>query len=431
MIKAEPAPGASGSPGSAATAQGWRANTVEPMRILVCASEAPLPPMNGFRLQLSPVCAELAKRHEVVVLAFRLPEQEGPPPSGVELLTIVPPRRSALRRGLTWLRTSRPLGSVLTTPPMARAARELVDTRKFDVLHVAGWTLAELPDALPDIPAVITVFDANYLNYRTRGTPGSRVSRWLYRREASRIERFERTAYRQFAGVVVVSDEDAKALRDLDPELNLVVLPNGVDAEQFAPNAAVAREPDLIVFTGAMHYPPNAETATFLAREVLPLVRERRPDARLAVVGRRPRSDVRALDGIDGVTVTGEVEDVRDWLWRASVFACPMVSGTGIKNKLLEAMACQVPCVATPLAAQGMRARHDSEFLLAESATELARAIEKVLADRALADRLAAAARRYVVEEHSWTAVAHAYERLLGDAVAGRPGTPDAAALDA
>lgn len=388
------------------------------MRILVCASEAPLPPMNGFRLQVSPVCAELAKSHEVFVLAYRWPEQVGEAPDGVELETIELPAPSVARRGLTWLTTSRPLGAVITTPPMAAAARELLARREFDVLHIAGWSLSGVANQIPAIPTVLTALDANYINYQAKGELGSRLRRWAYSREAERIVRFEREAYRDFSSVVVVTEEDAAALKALDSEVSLQVVPNGVDAEEFSPRADVEPEPGLIVFTGAMQWRPNVAAAAFLAREVFPLVRERRPDARLALVGRRPAAEVRALATLEGVVVTGTVPDVRDWLWRAQVFACPMVTGTGIKNKLLEALACEVPCVATPLACQGIGVASGRDLLLGSTAEEVAEGIVRLLEDRALGASLSAAGRDYVVEHHSWQAVARAYERLLQAAIA-------------
>jgi glycosyltransferase involved in cell wall biosynthesis len=161
-----------------------------------------------------------------------------------------------------------------------------------------------------------------------------------------------------------------------------------------------------------MSYPPNVTAATFLARDVLPLVRVRRPQARLAIVGRAPVAAVRALGAQEGVQITGEVADVRPWLFRARAYVCPMRSGTGIKNKLLEAMATEAPCVATPLALQGLRVTPGVEVLVGSDARELAERVVDLLADPPLGRRLARAARQYVLQHHDWSAVARAYERV-------------------
>ncbi len=118
-----------------------------------------------------------------------------------------------------------------------------------------------------------------------------------------------------------------------------------------------------------------------------------RPDARLALVGRAPPPRVRALAGLPGVDVTGEVPDVRPWLTGSRVFVCPMVTGTGIKNKLLEAMATGLPCVATPLGLGGLRVHHGRELLVGSTAEAIAAALIQVLDDNDLADRLGRTAR--------------------------------------
>ena len=390
------------------------------MKILVCAAEAPLPPLNGFRLQILPVCEELAKRHEVTVLAYRWPDQYGDPPADFELQTLELPRRGMLRRTFDSLRTTEPL-AVVSHGPMAAAAARLIADRDFDVLHIDGWNLAGLTAELPGIPTVLTALDAVFLNYEAKSEVAGPFLRPLYRREARRVRRFESENYPNFDSVVLVSDEDVAALRALNPAMNAVALPNGVDSEFFKPDPGAERDPDLVVFTGAMQWAPNARTAMFLAREVLPHLRERHPGAKLALVGRQPGPEVTALGRIENVEVTGEVPDIREWLQRGAVFSCPMVSGTGIKNKLLEAMAMELACVASPLAAQGMKVTDGRELVLAESAEQHGEQIAALLDDPDQARQIGRRGREYMIESHSWAAVGQAYERLLQDALA-RPG---------
>jgi glycosyltransferase involved in cell wall biosynthesis len=178
--------------------------------------------------------------------------------------------------------------------------------------------------------------------------------RWLLDREVRRVRCFEASQYGRFGCVTVVSEQDREALAKLDPRLNVAVIPLGVDSDAYAPAAELpAEDKARIVFTGVMRYPPNVSGAEFLARNVMPRVRAAWPGARLCIVGRDPAERVRALALADEVDVVGEVPDLGPWLATSRVYACPMVSGTGIKNKLLEAMSCGLPCVVTPLALQG------------------------------------------------------------------------------
>jgi glycosyltransferase involved in cell wall biosynthesis len=223
--------------------------------------------------------------------------------------------------------------------------------------------------------------------------------------------------------VIVVSDADAAALRAVSPGLDVTVVPNGVDASHYAPDSTVGRDERRIVFTGVMSYAPNVLAAEFLARRVFPLVRAAVPEARLAIVGRKPSPRVAAIARLDAVEVTGEVPDVVPWLTGSRVYACPMISGTGIKNKLLEAMAAGVPCVATPLALQGLTAEPERDVLVGADEEELTAQLVRVLTDDDLAGRLGRASRAYVLANHDWSAVARAYERVY-DAVAGRVAAP-------
>jgi glycosyltransferase involved in cell wall biosynthesis len=388
------------------------------VRILCCSTQAPLPPINGYRLQLIHVCRELARSHEVTALSFRAGDQEGAPPPGVELLSVQAPPWTRSRRVSAYVRATlggQPRRAIRLGLPMARQVEALLEKRQFDVAHVTPGSLAGIAPALGGMPRVLAPLDAWHLNLEADALVAPPLQRPFYRLEARRVRGFAATAYRAFQRVVLVSQEDADALAALDPTLALEVIPNGVDSDHFAPSSDVDPEPGHIVFTGAMSWAANVSAARKLALEILPRVRAAQPDAHVSIVGRDPRPDVLELDELDGVHVTGEVPDVRPWLWRAEVYACPMLSGTGIKNKLLEALACGSPCVATPLSCQGTSLEHERDLLVAE-ADEMADAIVRLLDDVTLRARLARAGRDYVVDRHSWASVAREFERVYAEA---------------
>jgi glycosyltransferase involved in cell wall biosynthesis len=386
------------------------------MRILFCAAGAPLPPLNGARLQLRHLCTELAKRHEICVLAYRWPDQEGDAPAGVEVLSLPPPARSGAARAWILARAlarAEPPAATALTGVMSSAIRELLGRRSFDVAQVAGSAMAAVAPALEPLPAVLGPVDTWHLNVAAAATlEGSRKARLRRRLNERLVRRFVGTAYRPYRRVVAVSPEDARILGTLDPTVRFEVVPNGVDVEYFAPSPAVAPDPGLVVFVGAMQWAPNVQAAQWLVHSVLPLVRAERPDARVAIVGRQPSTEVLSMAALDGVEVTGEVPDVRPWVWRAQAFACPMVSGTGIKNKLLEALACGAPCVATSLACQGVDVSDDEDVLVADSAERFAAAVVALLDDAQLRARLGAAGRALAVERYSWEGAARGYERV-------------------
>ena len=319
------------------------------MRILVCSLEAPFPPINGFRLHLIPLLEELRKRHEVRVVGFRYRDQRDAP--GDDPAVRLFPRPSTLLWGKARdlpvaLLTHEPLGARRLAGRLRRAVREELERFDPDVVHVTPGELALLADDLGSRPSVLVAMDAWNLNVEASVRVTTGVRRALLRRQLEWVRRFEATRFRWFGATVVVSDEDRRALLALDPTLRIHAIPNGVDVGRFAPDPSAPKDPDRIVFTGVMRHAPNVAAAEFLARSILPMVRAARPSARLALVGRNPSPQVQALAELDGVDVTGVVPDMRAWLVGSAVYACPMVSGTGIKNKLLEAM--PAGCRASP-----------------------------------------------------------------------------------
>jgi polysaccharide biosynthesis protein PslH len=403
------------------------------MRILICASEAPLPPTNGFRLMLTALVQELRRRHEVRVLAILSPDQRSDPGTG-QGLRLVPRRKTSRARDtgalFRALVTRRPLTADSLATSLRGPLRDELDSFAPDVVHVSSGRLAALGRALSDRPAVLVALDAWHLNVDARALAAAGLRRRLLQSESNRVRRFIAAEYGRFDRLVVVSDPDRDALREVDPSLDVAVVPNGVDVDFYAPDPDAARDPNRIVFTGLMSYAPNVLAAEYLARRIFPRVRATCPDARLVLVGRAPTPRVRALAELDGVAVTGEVPDIRPWLTGSSVYACPMISGTGIKNKLLEAMACGMPCVATPLALQGLRATPERELLVGRTEEELAGTLVRVLGNEELANSLGRRARAYVCAEHDWEAVARAYERVYRAACAGADGEARVSQLD-
>jgi glycosyltransferase involved in cell wall biosynthesis len=211
------------------------------------------------------------------------------------------------------------------------------------------------------------------------------------------VRRFQAREYRRFGRVILVTEEDAAAVAALDPAIRTEVIPNGVDAARFAPPGGPRSG---VLFTGALDAPANIAAATRLATRIMPLVRRSVPDAELTIVGRSPGPRVRALGN-----VIADVPDLRPYLWRAAAYACPMESGTGIKNKLLEAMAAGVPAVATRLACQGIDASH---VRVADEDEAFAAALVDIL--RSPPDPTPAI--DYVRAHHDWDAVASKYLRV-------------------
>jgi glycosyltransferase involved in cell wall biosynthesis len=178
----------------------------------------------------------------------------------------------------------------------------------------------------------------------------------------------------------VVNDREARTARALAPCADVRVVQIGVDVTRFSPPGGPAAAKQ-VVFCGVMSYPPNAETALWLAKRVWPRVRARHPDARLALVGTEPSAALKKLEAADqSVVVTGHVADVRPWLWESAVAAAPIRTARGIQNKVLEAIAAGLPCVISSAVAEGLPADVTPACEIADEAESCADRISALLA---------------------------------------------------
>ena len=394
------------------------------MRILICSTDPPVEPLEGTGLVLRALLDRLGDRHEIRVVALAGhadPAAAGP---AVRIVTAPPGSRAAdVRLLAAWLVTGAPLRAGDVTRALAGAVREEVASFAPDVVHVTPGQLGGLHRELGATPRVMVPLDAWHVAALARADDATGLRRRLLLAEARRRRRFELREYRHYAAVVVVSDLDARALHDARRPLAIEVIPNGVAAERFARRAdAPPRDPARLIFHGNMAHSPNEVAAVHLAREVLPRVRRDVPDATLALVGRAPTDRVRALADEPGVIVTGAVPDVRDELDRAGVYTCAMQTGSGIKNKVLEAMANGLPVVGTPLAFGGVTFRDGEEALLADGPDAFAAAVTGLIRDPARAAEIARRGREHVAARHTWDTVAAAYERLYERAAATSSG---------
>ena len=296
----------------------------------------------------------------------------------------------------------------------ARTLRDVTRQERFDVIHVRQLPMAGFGKRLAG-PRLLELIDSE-----TLGAERSRPSTLRTRARASAAAVIERRAMRRYRVVTAVAEADADRLRQLDPRRRVEVIPNGVDADYFRPQPEVAADPDALVFVGAMSFPPNVAAMRHFCHEVLPLVRRARPSVRLTIVGRDPGPAVRQLAELDGVSVTGEVDDVRPYLVRAGAVVVPMVSGSGIKNKVLEAMAAGRPVVGTSMAVEGLPVVSGREAVVADGPERLAAAITSLLASPEQQDAIGQAARAFVEARYTWDACAGAYDQLYRELAAAR-----------
>ncbi|MEA3012329.1 MAG: hypothetical protein QOD42_874 [Sphingomonadales bacterium] len=266
---------------------------------------------------------------------------------------------------------------------------------------------------------VMDFVDFDSAKYAGYAANGRGLRKLALIREARRLQAYEKeVAERADIGLFVSGAEAALFRETVKPRgADIRALTNGIDFAFYDPEGDFAPLADppvpLIVFTGQMDYQPNVEAVRAFAREVMPSIRQCY-SARFAIVGRRPVAAVRALDGQDGVIVTGEVPDVRPWLAAASVVVAPLRIARGVQNKVLEAMAMGRPVVASSGAFEGIDARPGTDLIVADGAGAQADAVLTLFDEPGRAAAMAKAARARMVTHYGWDAQLAPLAAMLG-----------------
>lgn len=392
--------------------------------LLFLCHRIPYPPNKGDKIRSFHLLRFLAERYRVHLGAFIDDPDDWRHQARVAELCasscLLPLRPLVARlRGLTGLMTGQPL-----TVPYYRDQRLAAWVRdtwaRHAIRHVLVFSSAMgqyvLGEAFRGARRVVDFVDVDSDKWRQYAPTKPFYSAWLFRREAARLELFDKALARACDLSLFVSPQEATLFRDLlrDARVRVDHLTNGVDTDFFAPDPgrpnpfAEGQRP--LVFTGAMDYWANVEAVIWFAQRVLPRILERVPEARFHIVGGRPTEPVRRLAG-PAVVVTGAVPDVRPYLQHAAAAVAPLRIARGIQNKVLEGMAMARPVVVTPKGLEGIDARDGQDLLVAETPEAFAAGVCQIL--EAGEGSLGENARRQVCRAHGWEASLNRFGEML------------------
>jgi len=223
----------------------------------------------------------------------------------------------------------------------------------------------------------------------------NRFKKWVFRVEEERLRNYERSIYDYFEQHVIISKQDREAIFHSERDA-ISIIPNGVDEAFFL--SPQTDKPYTLVFTGNMSYAPNIAACKFIGEELFPQLSKR---ISILLSGASPAAEVIALQN-DRIHVSGWVDDIRESYQKGKVFIAPMLIGSGLQNKLLEAMAMGVPSITTSLANNALGAEPNQEILIAETADEFGRQINRLLSDPELYKRIQQQGRDFVRQKYSW-----------------------------
>ena len=384
---------------------------MERLRLLWVTPDVPRRGVSAARAYWWALLARLAPRHEVTLLCFADATDAAIDdlPPGITRIRVV------TRRPFTpddpYALLPQAVAGRYADPVLRDAIATELAARPYDL---AQYEFVETANLVPDtgVPAGIpTILAVHQVGFAAQG-PRWRAEGYSLGSGAVLLHRylreldFELRAAACADHVVTVTAEDAARLRRFLPDLSVSVSPVGVDTHDFRPMPPPDDCRSDLLFVGNFIHPPNADAVRFLATRVLPRLGR---DVRLHVVGHGAEAAVATISA-GGVTAIGAVDDLKPWLAGATAVVAPVRFGTGMRGKVLEALAMGRPVVTTTLGAEGLGAIAGRHLLVADDAADFAVAVRRVLDDAVLRDRLGQDGRALVETRFDWDVVAGALE---------------------
>lgn len=399
------------------------------MKILMLSSTFPYPPTRGgTQVRTFNLLKYLSRQHEITLLTQRnedVTEDEIEDLREWVELAIFPCPQQVAKGLLAKLRRFSRSWQHLTPPNvLSNYSMEIQDrldsavaAHQFDVITCEHSTneIYVRPQWKNQLRTIVNIHSSVYRTSKDQLESKTSENEWRDRLYLPLLRRYEGQFCQKFSQLVVTTDEDRATFRSIHPTGEISVIPNGVDLTLFPHRKADPGGHHLIV-TGGMDYVANIDAACFFSLEILPLLQARYPDTTLAIVGSKPSSAVLALAERPGITVTGRVRSMADYLHQATICVVPMRSGFGIKNKTLEAMAAGVPVVASDRGLEGIEVDRPQCALRANRIGEYVAAISRLFEDAQLRKELSLSGRSLIEREYTWDHLGASYERvLMGD----------------
>jgi sugar transferase (PEP-CTERM/EpsH1 system associated) len=335
---------------------------------------------------------------------------------------------------LSSLPTSKPIQSAYAwQPKLADQLSSLINRSNcdLDVVHVEhlrgsryGISLkAIINSENKKIPIIWDSVDCiSFLFRQAYKKNRNSVNRFITYFETNRTYRYEKWLLSQFDNILVTSEIDKNAFESMlgssDASPAILVVPNGVDLDYFHPGETEAREPITLVLSGKMSYHANVAMAMHLVNDILPIVWSQNPEVKLCIVGKDPPDSIRRLALHSQIHVTGTVDDIRPYLQSATIAVAPITYGAGIQNKVLEAMACGTPVVATSQAVSALSIHPGRDALIENEPRKFAQAILEILSKPDLQHSIGQAGRRYVEKNHRWADITSRLESIYNQVIA-------------
>ena len=373
------------------------------MKVAVVLTRIPFPLMKGDKLRAYYQIKELAKQHEVYLFCLNYKDEEEKAKEElskycktihIEKLNLF----SSLLRVCFSVFSFLPFQTAYYNSPKAKKHfKAFVKRNNIELCYFQFVRLAPFAKKIKR-KKVLDFQDTLSMNMKRRADNSGLLQRVLFSIEAKRLARYESKMFEVFDALTIITDADRKLLKSPRKE-EVHIIPNGV-AESYFTYPQPKEKPYDILFSGAMSYAPNIDAAEYLIKEIMPLVWEKKPNVKIAIAGGGAPISLQK-EANERIIMPGWVDDMKEYYSQTKIFIAPMRIGTGLQNKLLEAMAMNVACITSPLANQALKAKDKEEILIADNAKAYADCIIDLLDNEQLSSKIANAGKDYVFNEYS------------------------------
>ena len=374
------------------------------MKIFVIASRIPYPLEKGDKLRIYNQVKELSKNHEILLCCLH--DGKIHPKAIKELEAIcaqvefVKLNRIKILINLFFnIFSSKPFQvSYFYQNRAQRKIDKIISDFKPDHIYAQLIRTSEYVKLKHHIPKTLDYMDSFSKGMQRRVQNAPFLFKAVFESEAKRLLRYENLIYDYFEKHTIISEQDRDEIWH-ENRKKINVIPNGLDANYFYP--AEKEKKYELLFSGNMSYIPNVDAAYYLAKEIFPLVQKKLPNCRLMIAGAKPHPKIEALRS-SSIFVSGWMDDIREAYWASELFVAPLRLGSGLQNKLLEAMATKLPSITSPLANNALGATDKKEILIASEANEFAQEIIYLLQNKEEAKQIAENAYRFVCSNFNW-----------------------------
>ncbi len=390
------------------------------MKILMLTPYLPYPLLSGGQIRTYNLLKKLAKKHQITLFSLI---------KDYDQRQYVPEIEKYCQKVKVFKRSKTPftLKNILKTgfssypflvmrnyvPQAVKAVKQELKNLDYNLIHAETfYMMPHLP--LTKIPTILVEQTIEYLGYESYAKRAFPLLKPILNLDIKKIKKWEKFYWNQADKLIVMSQEDKNFIQNITGQpAKISVVSNGVDSEWFEVKPRNLPKNPTILYVGTFKWLPNIEAVEFLAEKVWPLIKQQIPQANLWIVGNAPTNKIKNYQNLDDqIIVSGRIKDIRDAFKQAHVLAAPVFSGKGTRYKILEAMACGTPIVATSTAVEGLNVADQKQVLIANQPHKMAQQVVQIIQEPALWQKLSQNGQQFVKQNYDWELISQKLDQI-------------------